>query len=145
MIALGSDHGGIELKEKVMAYLDSQGIAYKDFGCYKKESCDYPVFGKAAAQAVANGECEKGIVFCTTGIGISIVANKIKGVRCALCSDTLSAKMTRLHNDANVLALGGGFVGENLAIDIVDTFLHTEFSGEEKHCRRIGLIKDLEA
>lgn len=144
MIALGCDHGGIELKEKVMAYLDSKGIGYKDFGCYKKESCDYPVYGKAAAQAVASGECEKGIVFCTTGIGISITANKVKGVRCALCSDTLSAKMTRLHNDANMLALGGGFVGENLAIDIVETFLNTEFSGEEKHQRRVGLIKELE-
>lgn len=144
MIALASDHGGIDLKEKVMAYLDVKGLAYKDFGCYSKDSCDYPVYGEAAARAVADGTCEKGIVVCTTGIGISIVANKVRGVRCALCSDTLSAKMTRLHNDANMLALGGGFVGENLAIDIVETFLNTEFSGEEKHRRRIGLIRELE-
>lgn len=141
MIALGCDHGGIELKEKVMAYLDKRGIAYKDFGCYSKESCDYPVFAKAAAEAVASGECEKGIVICTTGIGISISANKVKGVRCALCSDTLSAKMTRLHNDANMLAMGAGIIGENLALDIVETFLDTEFSGEERHQRRIDLIE----
>ena len=141
MIALGCDHGGIELKEKVMAYLDKSGIAYKDFGCYSKDSCDYPVFGRAVAEAVANGECEKGIVICTTGIGISISANKVKGVRCALCSDTLSAKMTRLHNDANVLAMGAGIIGENLALDIVETFLNTLFSGEERHQRRIDLIE----
>ena len=141
MIALGCDHGGIELKEKGMAYLDKSGIAYKDFGCYSKDSCDYPVFGRAAAEAVANGECEKGIVICTTGIGISISANKVKGVRCALCSDTLSAKMTRLHNDANVLAMGAGMIGENLALDIVETFLNTSFSGEERHQRRIDLIE----
>lgn len=141
MIALGCDHGGIELKEKVMAYLDKSGIAYKDFGCYSKDSCDYPVFGRAAAEAVSNGECEKGIVICTTGIGISISANKVKGVRCALCSDTLSAKMTRLHNDANVLAMGAGMIGENLALDIVETFLNTSFSGEERHQRRIDLIE----
>ena len=141
MLALGCDHGGIELKEKVMAYLDKSGIAYKDFGCYSKDSCDYPVFGRAAAEAVANGECEKGIVICTTGIGISISANKVKGVRCALCSDTLSAKMTRLHNDANVLAMGAGMIGENLALDIVETFLNTSFSGEERHQRRIDLIE----
>ena len=142
MIALGCDHGGIELKEKVMAYLDKNGIAYKDFGCYSKESCDYPVFAKAAAEAVASGECEKGIVICTTGIGISIAANKVKGVRCALCSDTLSAKMTRLHNDANMLAMGAGIIGENLALEIVGTFLNTEFSGEERHQRRINLIEN---
>ena len=141
MIALGCDHGGIELKEKVMAYLDKSGIVYKDFGCYSKDSCDYPVFGRAVAEAVANGECEKGIVICTTGIGISISANKVKGVRCALCSDTLSAKMTRLHNDANVLAMGAGIIGENLALDIVETFLNTSFSGEERHQRRIDLIE----
>ena len=141
MIALGCDHGGIELKEKVMAYLDKSGIAYKDFGCYSKDSCDYPVFGRAAAEAVANGECEKGIVICTTGIGISISANKVKGVRCALCSDTLAAKRTRLHNDANVLAMGAGMIGENLALDIVETFLNTAFSGEERHQRRIDLIE----
>ncbi|MBO5033303.1 MAG: ribose 5-phosphate isomerase B [Lachnospiraceae bacterium] len=142
MIAIGCDHGGIELKEKVMAYLDKNGIAYKDFGCCSRESCDYPVYGKAVAQAVADGACEKGIVICTTGIGISIAANKVKGVRCALCSDTLSAKMTRLHNNANVLALGAGIIGENLALGIVETFLNTEFSGEERHQRRINMIED---
>lgn len=141
MIALGSDHGGFDLKQKVIAYLDEKGIAYEDFGCNNKESCDYPVFGRAAAQAVADGRCEKGIVICTTGIGISISANKVPGVRCALCADSLSARMTRLHNDANMLALGAGIVGENLALEIVDTFLNTPFSEEERHQRRINLIE----
>lgn len=141
MIALGSDHGGYELKQKVIAYLEQKGIPYEDMGCDSTESCDYPVFGRAAAQAVAEGRCEKGIVICTTGIGISISANKVAGVRCALCSDTLSAKMTRLHNDANMLAMGAGIVGENLALEIVDTFLNTSFSGEERHQRRIAMIE----
>ena len=141
MIAIGSDHGGFDLKQVVIKYLEEQGIEYKDFGCYDKNSCDYPLFGKAAAEAVASGECEKGIVVCTTGIGISIAANKVAGVRCALCQDTFSAKMTRLHNNANMLALGGGILGPNLALDIVETFLNTPFSEEEKHCRRIGLLE----
>lgn len=141
MIALGSDHGGYDLKQVVIAYLEEKGIAYRDFGCTDKNSCDYPVFGRAAAEAVASGECEKGIVICTTGIGISMVANKVPGVRCALCQDSFSAKMTRLHNNANMLALGGGIVGPNLALDIVETFLNTEFSGEEKHKRRIAQIE----
>ncbi|MBR5247748.1 MAG: ribose 5-phosphate isomerase B [Lachnospiraceae bacterium] len=141
MIAIGCDHGGFDLKEKVKAHLNKQGIDCKDMGCYSKESCDYPIFGRAAAEAVANGECEKGIVICTTGIGISITANKVPGVRCALCSDSLSAKMTRLHNNANVLAMGAGIVGENLAYEIVDTFLGTAFSNEERHQRRIDLIE----
>ncbi len=141
MIALGSDHGGYELKQKVIAYLEQKGIPYEDMGCDSTESCDYPAFGRAAAQAVAEGRCEKGIVICTTGIGISISANKVAGVRCALCSDTLSAKMTRLHNDANMLAMGAGIVGENLALEIVDTFLNTSFSGEERHQRRIAMIE----
>lgn len=141
MVSIGCDHGGYELKEKVKAHLESKGVEVKDVGCYGKDSCDYPAFGHAAAQAVASGECEKGIVICTTGIGISISANKVKGVRCALCSDTLSAKMTRLHNDANMLAMGAGMIGENLALDIVDTFLGTDFSGEERHQRRIDLIE----
>ena len=139
-IAIGSDHGGYDLKQVVIQYLEEKGIAYKDFGCMDKSSCDYPVFGKAAAEAVANGECEKGIVVCTTGIGISIAANKVPGVRCALCQDTFSAKMTRLHNNANVLALGGGIVGPNLALDIVETFLNTPFSEEEKHQRRVNML-----
>lgn len=140
MIALGSDHGGYDLKQVVIGYLEEKGITYKDFGCMDKNSCDYPVFGRAAAEAVASGECEKGIVICTTGIGISMVANKVPGVRCALCQDSYSAKMTRLHNDANMLAMGGGIVGPNLALDIVENFLNTEFSAEEKHIRRIQLI-----
>ena len=141
MIALGCDHGGFDLKQHVIRHLEERGIAYKDFGCYDKASCDYPQFGRAAAQAVASRECEKGIVICTTGIGISMTANKVKGVRAALCSEPLSARMTRLHNDANVLALGGALIGPNMAVEIVDTFLDTEFSGEEKHCRRIGQIE----
>lgn len=141
MIALGSDHGGYDLKMEVIRYLEENKIEYKDFGCLDKSSCDYPEFGRAAAMAVANGECEKGIVICTTGIGISISANKVPGVRCALCADTLSAKMTRLHNNANMLAMGAGIVGTNLAVEIVDTFLNTEFSNDERHIRRINKIE----
>lgn len=141
MIALGSDHGGYDLKMEVIRYLEENNIEYKDYGCLDKSSCDYPEFGRAAAMAVANGECEKGIVICTTGIGISISANKVSGVRCALCADTLSAKMTRLHNNSNMLAMGAGIVGTNLAIEIVDTFLNTEFSNDERHIRRINKIE----
>ncbi len=141
MIAIGCDHGGFDLKERVVKHLTEKGYEVKDVGCYSKASCDYPLMGHAAAEAVASGECEKGIVICTTGIGISIAANKVKGVRCALCSDSLSAKMTRLHNNANMLAMGAGIVGENLALDIVDTFLGTEFSDEERHARRVALIE----
>ncbi|MDE5587724.1 MAG: ribose 5-phosphate isomerase B [Acetatifactor sp.] len=141
MIAIGSDHGGYDLKESVKRYLEEKNIPYRDMGCNSKASVDYPVYGRAVAELVAEGACEKGIVICTTGIGISMVANKVPGVRCALCSDTLSAKMTRLHNDANVLALGGGMVGENMALDIVETFLNTDFSGEEKHRRRVDMIE----
>lgn len=141
MIALGSDHGGYALKEEVKQYLEKEGLAYKDFGCDNLDSCDYPVFGRAAAKAVAAGECDRGIVICTTGIGISITANKVLGIRCALCADSTSAKLTRLHNNANMLALGAGIVGTNLALDIVDTFLHTKFSGEERHQRRVDLIE----
>lgn len=141
-IALGCDHGGYDLKQAIIRYLEEQGISYEDMGCMDKNSCDYPIYAKAAAKAVAEGRCEKGIVICTTGIGISIAANKIKGIRCALCSDTVSARLTREHNDANMLALGAGIIGVNLALGIVDTFLHTEFSGEEKHARRVGAIED---
>lgn len=137
MIALGSDHGGFDLKMQIAGHLKERGLEYKDYGCFDKSSCDYPDFGHAAAEAVSLGICDKGIVVCTTGIGISIAANKVKGVRCALCTNPYLAKMTRLHNDANMLALGGGIVGGNLAMEIVDTFLDTEFSGEEKHARRI--------
>lgn len=142
MVAIGSDHGGFDLKEQIIRHLEEQGVDVNDMGCYDKSSCDYPVYGKAVAQAVADGSCDKGIVICTTGIGISITANKVKGIRAALCADTLSAKLTRLHNDANVLALGAGIVGPNLAMEIVDVFLNTEFSGEERHQRRINAIEE---
>lgn len=141
MIAIGSDHGGFDLKEKVKAHLVEKGYEVKDVGCYEKVSVDYPTFGHAVAKAVAAGECEKGIVICTTGIGISITANKTAGIRCALCSEPLSAKMTRLHNDANVLAMGAALVGDMMAMEIVDTFLGTAFSGDERHQRRIDLIE----
>ncbi len=141
-IAIGSDHGGFDMKEAVKNHLQERGFEVIDCGTYNKESCDYPQFGKAVAQKVAQGEAEKGVVVCTTGIGISITANKVRGIRCALCSEPLSAKMTRLHNDANVLALGGKMIGENLAMEIVDTFFDTPFSGEEKHSRRIGQIEE---
>ncbi len=142
MIGIGSDHGGYDLKQAVIRYLKDNGYEYKDFGCMDKTSCDYPIYGKAVAKAVASGLCDRGIVICTTGIGISITANKVAGIRCALCSDTVSAKLTRLHNDANMLALGAGIVGENLALGIVDTFLNTKFSGEERHSRRVRLIEN---
>lgn len=141
MISIGSDHGGYDLKMAIIAHLQQRGMECKDFGCYDKNSCDYPEFGRAAAEAVASGECEKGIVVCTTGIGISIAANKVKGVRCALCTSTELAKMTRLHNNANMLALGASAVSEELAIEIVDMFLDTEFSNEERHQRRIDKIE----
>ena len=142
MIAIGSDHGGFDIKESVIRHLKEIGVEVKDVGCYSKDSCDYPVFGHAVAKAVAEGECEKGVVICTTGIGISMAANKTKGIRCALCSEPLSAKMTRLHNNANVLAMGAGLIGPNMANEIVDTFLNTEFSGDERHQRRIDLIEE---
>ncbi|MDE6274630.1 MAG: ribose 5-phosphate isomerase B [Clostridiales bacterium] len=143
-IALCCDHGGLTLKNAVMKYLADSGYETVDFGTTSYDSCDYPDFALKAAEAVASGQCERGIFVCTTGIGISIVANKVKGVRCALCTDTLCARMTREHNDANVLALGGGIVGVNLALDIVNTFLTTPFSNEEKHRRRIAKISAIE-
>ncbi len=142
MIAIGSDHGGFALKQEVMAHLKDRGIEFKDYGTYDEKSCDYPEYGKKVANAVVSGEAEKGILICGTGIGISITANKIKGIRCALCADTFSAEATRLHNDANVLAMGGRTVGPGLALKIVDTFLDTEFSGEERHIRRISMIEE---
>ena len=141
MIAIGCDHGGFALKCEVLKYLEEQGLEYKDFGCYEAARCDYPVYGRAVAEAVAAGEAERGIVICTTGIGISITANKVKGIRCALCADTVSAKLTRLHNDSNVLALGAGIVGTNLALSIVETFLNTPFSEDERHQNRINQIE----
>ena len=142
MIALGSDHGGYELKQEIIKYLKENEIEYKDFGCYSTESCDYPVYAKDVAAAVAGGECEKGILICGTGIGISIAANKVKGIRAAVCTDCFTAEATRLHNDANILALGGRVVGPGLAVKITDTFLNTDFSGDERHIRRISQIED---
>ena len=141
MIALGSDHGGYGLKQEVMRHLTEKGIEFKDYGCYSEESCDYPVYGKAVAEAVANGECEQGIIICGTGIGISIAANKIPGIRAALCHDCFSAQATREHNDANILAMGARVVGPGLALKIVDTFLETPFSGDERQVRRISMIE----
>ncbi|MBQ9685301.1 MAG: ribose 5-phosphate isomerase B [Oscillospiraceae bacterium] len=142
MIAIGSDHGGFQLKQAIMAHLKERGLSYKDFGTYTPDSCDYPVYGKAVAKAVAAGECERGILICGTGIGISITANKVPGIRAALCTDCFTAEATRLHNDANILALGGRVVGEGLALKIVDTFLDTPFSNDERHIRRISMMED---
>lgn len=141
MIAIASDHGGYDLKERIKKYLEGRGLEYKDFGCYNKDSCDYPDFIRPAAQAVAGGECDRGIIVCTTGIGVSICANKVPGIRCALCTDPVMAKLTRLHNDANILSLGAGVTGEFLALDIVEKFLDTPFSGDERHKRRISKIE----
>lgn len=141
MIAIGCDHGGFELKQAVVAHLDERKLEYKDYGCYDTNSVDYPEYGKKVANAVASGECERGILICGTGIGISIAANKVKGIRAALCTDCFMAQATREHNDANVLALGGRVVGQGLALKIVDTFLDTEFSNDERHIRRIGMIE----
>ncbi|SDZ87365.1 ribose 5-phosphate isomerase B [Lachnospiraceae bacterium NK3A20] len=140
-VALGCDHGGYDLKEAVKASLEAKGIACQDFGTFNKESCDYPVFARKAAEAVANGTCDKGIVICTTGIGVSIAANKVKGIRCALCHDVTTARLCREHNDANVLAIGEGVVGRIAAMDIVDTFLITPFSEGVRHARRIAEIE----
>ena len=143
-ISIGCDHGALNLKNKLVSWLEAKGHEVKDFGTYTSDSCDYPEFAAAAAKAVASGECEKGIVLCTTGIGVSISANKIDGIRCALLADVWSAKMTRLHNDTNMMALGAGVVGENLALEIVDTWLGTEFSGDARHQRRIDKLLALE-
>lgn len=141
MIAIGSDHGGLALKKAIMKHLSNRGLEYKDFGTYSEQSCDYPEYGRAVALAVASGECERGIAICGTGIGISIAANKVPGIRAALCGDCFSAEATREHNDANVLALGARVVGEGLALKIVDTFLDTPFSNDERHVRRIAKIE----
>ena len=143
-ISIACDHGAFDMKEAVKVHLQEKGHEVVDFGCHSLASCDYPDMIAPAAKAVASGECEKGIVLCTTGIGASIAANKVKGVRCALLHETWSAKMTRLHNDTNVMALGAGVVGKNLALEIVDTWLGTEFSGDERHQRRIDKMMALE-
>ena len=141
-IALGCDHGGYAMKEDIKKQLEGLGHEVKDCGTYSTDSCDYPIFGEAAARKVQSGECERGIVICTTGIGISIAANKVPGIRCALCGDCFSAKATRLHNNANVLALGALVTGPGLALEIVDIFLDTPFSEEERHSRRVSQLEE---
>ena len=141
-ISLGCDHGGYLLKEDIKAWLMEHGYEVVDCGTHSLESCDYPIFGEAAARAVASGECERGIVVCTTGIGISIAANKVDGIRCAHCTETLSAEMTRRHNDANMLAIGAGVTGKNLALRMVEVFLNTEFEGG-RHQRRVDLLDQI--
>ena len=143
MIAIASDHAGFGLKQEIMKHLDEQSVSYKDFGTYSRESCDYPVYAEAVAKAVAAGESDMGILVCGTGIGMSIAANKIKGIRAALCGDCYSAELTRRHNDANILALGERVAGTGLAMKIVDTFLSTPFEGG-KHARRVEMIHKLE-
>ena len=139
MIALGSDHAGLPLKKEIIALLEEMHLPYHDYGTYTGDSCDYAVFAQRAAKAVVSGECERGILCCGTGIGISIAANKVKGIRCALCTDSLQAEMTRRHNDANMMALGAGITGGNLAKRMVEIFLHTEFEGG-RHARRVALL-----
>lgn len=143
-IALGCDHGGFELKQQIVEYLKKEAIEFKDFGCYDEKSCDYPDYAKEVASAVVNEQCMLGILICGTGIGMSIAANKVKGVRAALCGDCFSAEATREHNNANVLCLGARVTGAGLALKIVDTFVNTEFSNDERHIRRIGLIEELD-
>ena len=142
-IAMGCDHGGFALKEQIKKELTEQGHEIKDCGTYSLESCDYPVFGEAAARAVASGECERGIVICTTGIGISIAANKVRGIRCAHCADALEATLCRQHNNANMIAIGAGFTGPKLASAMVSSFLSTEFEGG-RHERRVALMDAIE-
>ena len=144
-IAVACDHGALDLKNKVVAKLTAEGHEVKDFGTYTKDSCDYPDFAGPAAKAVAAGEFERGIVLCTTGIGVSITANKVKGIRCALLSDIASARMTRLHNDTNMMAVGAAITGELLAMEIIETWLGTEFSHEARHQRRIDKMMAYEA
>lgn len=142
MIAIGNDHTGYEMKMAIIEHLEKNGIEYKDFGCGKVDASDYPVYAKAVCKAIQNKECDKGILICGTGIGISITANKMKGIRCALCHDCFSAEATRLHNDANVLAMGARVIGIGHAIKIVDTFLNTKFSNQERHIRRIEMMEE---
>ena len=143
MIAIACDHGAFALKEKLKKHLEAKGLEYKDFGTHSLDSCDYPDFAGPAAEAVAAGECDRGIVLCTTGIGVSITANKVKGIRCALLSDVMSARLTRQHNDTNMMAIGAGVVGEMLALEIIDTWLGTEFEGG-RHQRRVEKLMSYE-
>ena len=142
-IAIGCDHGGYLLKQDILIWLEENDYDFEDFGCYNTESVDYPVYAEKVARAVASGECEKGIVICTTGIGVSMAANKVKGIRCALCVDSYSAEMTRRHNDANVLAMGAGIIGPNMAKKITEVFLTTAFEGG-RHARRVGLLDNIQ-
>lgn len=142
MIALGCDHGGYVLMKDIIKFLDEKGYEYKNFGTYSEESCDYPDYAKKVAEAIIAGECDKGILICGTGIGISITANKFKGIRAALCHDCFSARATREHNDANILAMGARVIGPGLAQEITEIFLNTEFSKDERHIRRIKKIED---
>ncbi|MGN0543333.1 MAG: ribose 5-phosphate isomerase B [Acutalibacteraceae bacterium] len=144
MIALGCDHAGFELKQAIIKHLDERKIEYKDYGTYSEDSVDYAVYAEKTARAVASGECELGLLFCGTGVGISMAANKVRGIRAACCSDLFSAEMTRRHNDANILCLGGRVVSPEKAMELVDIFLDTPFSGEERHARRIAQIADIE-
>ncbi len=144
MIALGCDHGGYALMQTVIAHLKEKNIDCKNFGTYSEDSCDYPVIAESVSRSVVSGECALGILICGTGIGMSIAANKINGIRAAVCSDTYSAEMTRRHNDANILALGARVIGPGLALRIIDTFLDTPFEGG-RHARRISMFADLEA
>ena len=143
MIGIGNDHGGFELKQEIIKHLKERKLEFKDFGTNSTDSTDYPVYAKKVANAILDGECDKGILICGTGIGISITANRMAGIRAAVCSDCYSAQSTREHNDANILALGGRVVGPGLAIKIVDTFLDTPYSGEERHNKRINLIDEI--
>ena len=144
MIALACDHGALALRDAVKKHLDARGLPYKDFGTDSADSCDYPDYAGPAAQAVASGECERGIVLCTTGIGVSITANKVRGIRCALLSDLMTARLCRQHNNANMMAIGAAVVGEKLALEIVDMFLDTKFEGG-RHARRVGKMMDYES
>lgn len=142
-IAIGCDHGGYLLKQDILIWLEEHDIDFEDVGCFSTESVDYPIYGEKVARLVASGECEKGIVICTTGIGISIAANKVQGIRCAHCADSLEAEMTRRHNDANMMAIGAGFTGKNMAERMVEVFLTTEFEGG-RHERRVNKMMALE-
>ena len=144
MIALGSDHAGFAMKEKMKAVIEELGLEYKDFGCYDENSVDYPVIAKDVCKSVTSGEAQKGILICGTGVGMSIAANKVKGIRASLCGDTFSAKFTRLHNDSNVLCMGARVIGEGIAAEIVKTYLTTDFEGG-RHERRVNLITELES
>lgn len=142
-IAIACDHGGFRLKNVLIENMKAQGVEVVDFGTYSEESCDYPDYASKAAKAVANGECDRGVVVCGTGIGVSITANKVKGIRCALCHDVFSAKATRAHNDANMIAMGQRVIGEGLAVEILNAWLHTEFEGG-RHIKRIEKMMALE-